>query len=488
MVAFQQLFDDGAVNLLERSLFDQLAAEGQIHVGQLLAVHHLGGGVEQAADVVAGIEHLRHAAINVQQGINRFHGGTDGVFGGEHGVAHGIGELADEGKVHAAFGHNLRAVALGAGHEERGDIGHHAGHTVRRLNGHVIDLILRHTQMIQPFLRDFDAGAFAHGLLDEVAGTVGVQAVDPNHQLILGLCLEVRLAVDGPAHQPGRILDRDDAAGHNAAGEGITLADGLDVGRNAVVQRGDGRALPIAAGGIAAELFGMAEGRILRGDVAPQVPAAAVFDLEFGGMRVVAGRGIFGAAAVGDKYEVVLNQVNGFFLALMDAEDLAGHLAAALNIEQHVGHAGVVLELHIVVFQILDHGQDQRFILVVLGELQCGEIRQAADVVNEALNIQLHLQCAVPLLESKHRLPVEPEIALVEFLIKHIVQRFVVKILIRGHEELDDLHRGLVRQGELAVRMRVLTTVLGGAHQGVVGVMLVEPIVFVQHRSPLGFQ
>ena len=53
---------------------------------------------------------------------------------------------------------------------------------------------------------------------------------------------------------------------------------------------------------------------------------------------------------------------------------------------------GVVSEFHAMRFQIFDHGQNHRLVLVVAGESQCGEVRQAADVMNVALDVQLHFQ------------------------------------------------------------------------------------------------
>ena len=60
------------------------------------------------------------------------------------------------------------------------------------------------------------------------------------------------------------------------AGEGIALADVLDIGDDLLVQRLDGGAHPVGLLGVVAELVGMAEGRILRGDLAPHIPAAAL--------------------------------------------------------------------------------------------------------------------------------------------------------------------------------------------------------------------
>src|SRR2546427_9586375 len=47
----------------------------------------------------------------------------------------------------------------------------------------------------------------------------------------------------------------------------------------------------------------------------------------------------------------------------------------------------------------------------VFGELQCRKVRQAANVMDEAMQVQLHLQRRMPLLECEHGAPVQPEIA-----------------------------------------------------------------------------
>ena len=56
--------------------------------------------------------------------------------------------------------------------------------------------------MIQPLHADLLACALAHGLFDEIAGLVGEEGVDPDEAMVLRLLAELRLAVDGPAHEP----------------------------------------------------------------------------------------------------------------------------------------------------------------------------------------------------------------------------------------------------------------------------------------------
>ena len=157
--------------------------------------------------------------------------------------------------------------------------------------GQVFDLILRHADVVQPLHADLLAGALAHGLLDIIAGLIGEQRIDPDKAVILGLCAELRLAVDRPAHEPAGILDGDDAAGDNLTGERVALADVLDIGNDSLVERFNGRAHPVRLLGVIAELVRMAEGRILCGDLAPHIPAAAGLDL-----RVIGGRLVLAAA------------------------------------------------------------------------------------------------------------------------------------------------------------------------------------------------
>ncbi len=93
----------------------QALDERQIHIGDLLAVAQLDRGIEQAADVIGAAPDLGHAAVDVQQGVNSFHTGAHGVLGGEDGVAAGLGELAQEGEVDSALGHDVGAVAEARG-------------------------------------------------------------------------------------------------------------------------------------------------------------------------------------------------------------------------------------------------------------------------------------------------------------------------------------------------------------------------------------
>ena len=190
----------------------------------------------------------------------------------------------------------------------------------------------------------------------------------------------------------------------------------------------------------------MPESGILDGDVAPQAPAAAGadFGIPVGGVVLVAVDGALGAASVGDEDQVVLREHDSFFHAFYLALDGFRYLFAVLFLKYHIGDFGAELEVHAGVLQVLLHGQDQGFVLVVLGELQGAEVRQARDMVDEALEVQLHLQGAVPVLESEHGAPVQPEGGVEDFLIEHVLDGLVVQVFVPGHEQLHDFHCALL--------------------------------------------
>ena len=219
----------------------------------------------------------------------------------------------------------------------------------------------------------------------------------------------------------------------------------------------------------------MAEAGVLGCDLTPQVPAAALLDFgEIGGGGVLAADGgIFNTAAVGDKDQVILGQVDAILLAIAQDVDAGSLLFAAGAVKGHVDDLGVVVELHAEAFQVLDHGQDHRLVLVVAGKAQGCEIRQTADMVDITLQVALHLQGAVPVLEGEHRAPVHPEIGVQHLIVEEVGDLFIVQLLIRGHEQLQDLHSALVRQAELAVGVGILAAVDGGTAEAVVGVVLI---------------
>ena len=274
------------------------------------------------------------------------------------------------------------------------------------------------------------------------------------------------------------------------AGEGVALADVLDIGDDLLVQSLHGGAHPVGLLGVMAELVGMAKGRVLCGDLAPHIPAAAGLQLGVvgGGLVLTAHGGVLHAAAVGDEHQIVLRQVDGAGLVVLDDIDALGQLVGGIGaVELHVGDLHAVMKPDVVALQILHHGQDHGLVLVVLGEAQGGEVGQAADMVDIALDIQLHLQRAVPVLKGEHGAPVQPEVGFQHLIIEEVGDLLVLQVLVGGEEQLHDLHGALVGDVELAVGMGVLAAVNGGAAQGVVGVLLVEPVVLVQNADTLRF-
>ena len=165
----------------------------------------------------------------------------------------------------------------------------------------------------------------------------------------------------------------------------------------------------------------------------------------------------------------------------MQDVDAGRLLLAARAVERNVRDLCIVVELHAEALEVLDHGQDHRLVLVVAGEAQRRKVGQTADVVNVALQIALHLQCAVPVLKREHCAPVHPEVGVQHLIVKEVGNLLVVQALVGGHKETHDLHGGLVGQTELAVGVGVLAAVAGGAAEAVVGVGLVQPVVLIQN-------
>ena len=199
-------------------------------------------------------------------------------------------------------------------------------------------------------------------------------------------------------------------------------------------------------------------------------------------MCLVAVRGAIALRAVGDEHEVVVGQVDALGLAALRVFDAAGRFAAARHLAHHVGHIRVIQHLRPGVRDVLDHRADHGIILVVAGETQCGQIGQSVDVMDVTLHIALHLDGAVPFLEREHRLPVHPEVCLVEIVVEHVIDGLVGELFVRGHEQVQQLLRRLRVHPVLLVGVRVLTLLLGDATQGEVRVVLVELVVFGENR------
>ncbi len=83
-------------------------------------------------------------------------------------------------------------------------------------------------------------------------------------------------------------------------------------------------------------------------------------------------------------------------------------------------------------------------------------------MVDEALHIKLHLQCAVPFLECEHRSPVKPEIRTKEVLTEHLIDPFVVELFGEREDEIDDLFSRLRSQLEVHAGPGIASSIDGG--------------------------
>ncbi len=169
-------------------------------------------------------------------------------------------------------------------------------------------------------------------------------------------------------------------------------------------------------------------------------PAAAVVDdgVEFRGRVMIAPLGVLHQGAIGYEDQVVFGKINAAQLSVLNPFDAACDLVIGCNIECDIHHLRVELNLDALLTKPCDQRQHERLVLVVLSELQCAEVRQAVDVVNETLNVELHLQGAVPLLEGKHRSPVEPEVGVEEILAEDFVDSLFVELFGQSKDEINN--------------------------------------------------
>ena len=109
-------------------------------------------------------------------------------------------------------------------------------------------------------------------------------------------------------------------------------------------------------------------------------------------------------------------------------------------------------------------------------------------MMNKTLEIQFHLQCAVPVLKSEHRSPVQPEGGIENFFVKNIFDGLIIQVLILRHEEFHNLHAAFLAQIEFSVRMRIFSPFISRPAKRVIGVALVQPVIFVQNGCSRNFK
>ena len=104
-------------------------------------------------------------------------------------------------------------------------------------------------------------------------------------------------------------------------------------------------------------------------------------------------------------------------------------------------------------------------------------------MVNETLEVEFHLKCAVPVFKCKHSSPVQPEGGIEYFIIENIFDGLIVEVFIFSHEELHDFHTALLAEVEFAVCMSVFSAIYSCTAKRIVWIMFVQPVVFIQYGN-----
>lgn len=196
-----------------------------------LLIVHVVHGPHQIPDIVDGVEDLGNTPVNVQQGVDSFHGRPDRVFSGEDSVpAWRLSKVADEGQVGRSRWHNRRPVTFNPWHEVRSDKRHVDRNGVDR--GFVSQLVDQgrwDAEVVEPFLGDLLTGTIDDPFLDVVPLGIRVEAVDPDDRFVWLLLLEVRLTVDRPGKHPIGVGDGDDSTGVDLAVVKVPLGQPFNV-------------------------------------------------------------------------------------------------------------------------------------------------------------------------------------------------------------------------------------------------------------------
>ena len=155
-----------------------------------------------------------------------------------------------------------------------------------------------------------------------------IQTVNPDEAVILGLLLELALAVDSPAYKPAGVAAGYNTAGDNLAGQRITMADFLNALENVLVCSVNSPGFPACCFDILEEFLGTAESRILCSELLPQFDGGtfAVLDSDNGSVGLVAVCGAVALAAVGADNQVIFGEVNGMLYAALLVDNLLCNL------------------------------------------------------------------------------------------------------------------------------------------------------------------
>ena len=190
----------------------------------------------------------------------------------------------------------------------------------------------------------------------------------------------------------------------------------------------------------------MTKGRILLCDILPQIPAATCANLciSIRCMILITVNSTFCTASVCNEYKIVFCQNNTLLNAMLFALNCRCNLLSILKFKNNICYFNAKSKLNASSLKILLHWKNQRFILIILCKFQCAEIRQTRNMMNETLEVKLHLKCTVPVFKCEHGTPVQPECRIEYFIIKYIFDCLIIQIFILCHEKLHDFHTALL--------------------------------------------
>ena len=190
----------------------------------------------------------------------------------------------------------------------------------------------------------------------------------------------------------------------------------------------------------------MSKWTILCCNILPQTPATACSYLciTYRCMCMVTVYSTFCTASISNEHQIILSKINWLSLTFYSTFNSLCNLLSIPEIKDYIINSCVKPELNTCIFKVFLHRQDKWFILVILGKLQCWEIRKSAYMMDKSLNIKFHLKRTVPVFKCEHRTPVQPEIWIKNFLIKEIFNCLIIQILIFSEEQLHYFHTALL--------------------------------------------
>ena len=105
-------------------------------------------------------------------------------------------------------------------------------------------------------------------------------------------------------------------------------------------------------------------------------------------------------------------------------------------------------------------------------------------MMNKTPEIKLHFQSAVPVLKSEHGAPVKPEGRVKYFIVKYIFYGFIIQVFIAGKKQLHNLTSRLFAETKIPLCTGRLPLFFRYPAEGIIGISLIKPVKFIQHRGP----